>query len=81
MNGRIKAPVVYDWAMSVAVLLSDIGDNYDEPIWIEPQNRKQYPNKMESDSDEYIARNIWERQMRYEESDRYPTTAGLRYGM
>lgn len=81
MSQNIKAPVVYKWATSTKVMISDIGEDCENPIWIEQKTNKQYADRLDRDSDEYIARNIWEKQMRYEEIDRYPTTAALRYGV
>ena len=81
MSRQIKAPVTYRWTQAVKVILSDIGDDCNEPIWIEPINTKQYVAPFALDSDEYVANRIAEKQLRYEESDRYPTTMALRYGM
>ena len=81
MSRKISTPPTYGWMLDVATLLSGIGENYDEPIFIEQRNNTQYQDRLESDSGWYVARNIFEKQMRYEEIDRYPTTAALRYGM
>lgn len=81
MSKQIKAPVAYRWAQTVKVILSDIGDDCNEPIWIEPINAKQYAIPFVLESDQYVASRIAEKQMQYEESDRYPTTMALRYGM
>lgn len=81
MSNRIKAPVAYRWTQNVKVILSDIGDDCSEPIWIEPINTKQYVAPFILESDQYVASRIVEKQMRYEESDRCPTTMALRYGV
>ena len=54
---------------------------YDEPIQAEPRLSRQYAGRIETDSDHYIANRIWEKQMQYEENDRYVSMRGLRYGL
>ena len=81
MSAKINAPVAYKWAQTVKVILSDIGDDCDEPIWSEPINTKQYVVPFMLESELYVANRIVENQMQYEESDRYPTTMALRYGV
>lgn len=81
MSAKINAPVAYKWAQTVKVILSDIGDDCNEPIWVEPINTKQYVVPFMLESDQYVANQIVEKQMRYEESDRCPTTMALRYGV
>ena len=76
-----KKPIGNAWGGTLKVVLRDIGQNYDEQMWIEPINMKQYAIPFVLDSDQYVARQIAEKQMQYEESDRYPTTMALRYGV
>lgn len=64
------------------IVLRDIGQNYDEPMWLEWHDLKcGFIDLFESDSDRYVASRIVEKQLMYEESDRYPTTMALRYGV
>lgn len=75
-------PVGNAWGGALNVVLRDIGPNYDEPMWIEWANKKHgYVGTLECDSDKFVAARTFEKQMQYEESDRYPTTMALRYGM
>lgn len=78
----VKKPVGNAWGGALHIVLRDIGQNYDEPMWLEWQDRKYgFIDLFESDSDNYVASRIVENQMQYEESDRYPTTMALRYGV
>ena len=77
-----KKPIGNAWGGALNIVLRDIGENYDEPMWLEWQDRKYgFIEPLESDSDRYVANRITEKQMQYEESDRYPTTMALRYGV
>ena len=70
------------WGGALDLVLRDIGQNYDEPMWIEWADKKYgFVEALECDSDRYVANRIMEKQMQYEEPDRYPTTMALRYGM
>ena len=78
----VKKPVGNAWGGALHIVLRDIGQNYDEPMWLEWHDRKYgFIDLFESDSDRYVASRIVENQMQYEESDRYPTTMALRYGV
>ena len=78
----VKKPVGNAWGGALHIVLRDIGQNYDEPMWLEWQDCKYgFIDLFESDSDNYVASRIVENQMQYEESDRYPTTMALRYGV
>ncbi len=77
-----KKPVGNAWGGALQIVLRDIGQNCDEPMWLEWQDRKYgFIDLFESDSDQFVANRIVEKQMRYEESDRFPTTTALRYGV
>ena len=55
--------------------------DYEEPIFGDPILGKRVPGKLESDSEQYVAEQIWRKQMRYEESDRYVQMQSLQYGI
>lgn len=77
-----KKPRGNAWGGALKVVLNDIGQNFDEPMWIEWADKKYgFVELLECDSDNLVAKRIVEKQLRYEESDRYPTTMALRYGM
>lgn len=77
-----KKPIGNAWGGALNIVLRDIGENYDEPMWIEWADMKYgFVEALECDSDRLVANRIVEKQLMYEESDRYPTTMALRYGM
>lgn len=58
------------------------GDSdYEEPIFSETIIGKRTLEKLESDSEQYVAEQIWRKQIRYEESDRYVQMQSLQYGI
>ena len=79
VNGSIPQSKRLLWCIS-EILKMDASE-YDEPLQAEPILSKQYAGTIETDSDHYIANQIWSKQMRYEESDRYVSMRGLRYGL
>ena len=79
MSGKLVGNA---WGGELNIVLRDIGENCDEPMWVEWNNGKSgFVEPLERDSDKFVAALIFERQMQYEESDRYPTTMALQYGM
>ena len=77
-----KKPVGNAWGGALHIVLRDIGQNYDEPMWLEWHDLKYgFIDLFESDSDRYVASQIVENQMQYEDADRCPTTMALRYGV
>lgn len=77
-----KKPVGNAWGGALKVVLNDIGQNFDEPMWIEWADKKYgFVGLLECDSDILVASRIVEKQLMHEEADRYPTTLGLRYGI
>ena len=61
-------------------LLGDESD-FEKPLFEEPIIGSRSSVRLESDSDNYVAEQIWRKQMQYEESDRYVQMRGLQYGI
>lgn len=61
-------------------LLRD-GVDYEESLYADPIIGKRVLCNLESDSEQYVAEQIWRKQMRYEESDRYVQMQSLQYGI
>ena len=55
--------------------------DYEEPLYAEPIVGKRVLGKLESDSEQYVAEQIWRKQMQYEEGDRYVQMRSLQYGL
>ena len=70
------------WAVANVInyLLGDESD-FEKPIFEEPIIGNKFCSSIESDSDHYVAEQIWRKQMRYEESDRYVQMSALQYGI
>ena len=79
--GKAVIPVSKRLEWAVKQILAQTDAEREEPIQIEPALSRQYAPRFERESADLIARNVWEKQMRYEESDRYETTMALRYGL
>lgn len=79
MVGNKSVP--HDWYVKncIAKLTKDIGLMFDEPLFVDDD--QFVCAKFDSDTDEYVASQIWQKQMQYEESDRYVSMRGLRYGL
>ena len=79
-NGNIR----YCFGVIVNATFGELlrGDmDYEESIFADPIIGKRVLGKLESDSEQYIAEQIWRKQMRYEESDRYVQMQSLQYGI
>ncbi len=61
-------------------LLGDESD-FENPLYEEPILGSRCMARVESDSDRYVAEQIWRKQMQYEESDRYVQMSALQYGI
>ena len=79
-NGNIQ----YCFGVLINATLDKLmnGDSdYEEPLYADPIIGKRVLGKLESDSEHYVAEQIWRNQMRYEEDDRYVQMRSLQYGI
>jgi hypothetical protein len=79
-NGNIR----YCFGVIVNATFGELlrGDlDYEESLYADPIIGKRVLCNLESDSEQYVAEQIWRKQMRYEESDRYVQMQSLQYGI
>lgn len=79
-NGNIQ----YCFGVLINATLDKLmrGDSdYEEPLYADPIIGKRVLGNLESDSEQYVAEQIWRNQMRYEEGDRCVQMRSLQYGI
>ncbi len=79
-NGNIQ----YCFGRLINATLDNLmrGDSdYEEPIYADPIIGKRVLGNLESDSEQYVAEQIWRNQMQYEEGDRCVQMRSLQYGI